>query len=46
MKISHRIGSQTMNNALENVFRSFLNQFYVRTRFVPDEVIMPVESGG
>ena len=34
----------TMNNALENVFRSFLNQFYVRTRFVPDEVIMPVES--
>lgn len=34
----------TMNNALDNVFRSFLNQFYVRTRFVPDEVIMPVES--
>jgi excinuclease ABC subunit C len=34
----------TMNNALDNVFRSFLNQFYVRTRFIPDEVILPVES--
>jgi len=34
----------TMNNSLDNIFRSFLNQFYVQTRFIPDEVIMPVES--
>ena len=34
----------TMNNSLNNIFRSFLNQFYVQTRFIPDEVIMPVES--
>ena len=34
----------TMNNSLNNIFRSFLNQFYVQTRFIPDEVIIPVES--
>ena len=34
----------TMNNSLSNIFRSFLNQFYVQTRFIPDEIIMPVES--
>ncbi len=34
----------TMNNTLSNVFCSFLNQFYARTRFIPDEVVMPVES--
>jgi excinuclease ABC subunit C len=34
----------TMNNSLNNIFRSFLNQFYVQTRFIPDEVIMPVEN--
>lgn len=34
----------TMNNTLDNVFRSFINQFYGRTRFIPDEVVMPVES--
>jgi excinuclease ABC subunit C len=34
----------TMNESLDNVFRSFLNQFYVQSRFIPDEVIMPVES--
>ncbi|MCP4268342.1 MAG: excinuclease ABC subunit UvrC [Candidatus Brocadiaceae bacterium] len=34
----------TMNNALDNVFSSFLNQFYGHTRFIPDEVVIPVES--
>jgi excinuclease ABC subunit C len=34
----------TMNNTLDNVFRSFINQFYGHTRFIPDEVVMPVES--
>ncbi len=34
----------TMNNTLDNVFRSFLNQFYGHTRFIPDEVVMPVEN--
>ncbi|MGR3294049.1 MAG: excinuclease ABC subunit UvrC [Candidatus Scalindua sp.] len=34
----------TINNTLSNVFCSFLNQFYVRTRFIPDEVVIPVES--
>ncbi len=34
----------TMNNTLNNVFRSFINQFYGYTRFIPDEVVMPVES--
>ncbi|MGR3175034.1 MAG: excinuclease ABC subunit UvrC [Candidatus Scalindua sp.] len=34
----------TMNNTLNNVFRSFINQFYGHTRFIPDEVVMPVEN--
>ena len=34
----------TINNTLSNVFCSFLNQFYIQTRFIPDEVMMPVES--
>ncbi len=34
----------TMNNTLDNVFRSFLNQFYGHTRFIPDEVVMPAEN--
>ena len=34
----------TINNTMVNVFCSFLNQFYGHTRFVPDEVVMPVES--
>ncbi len=34
----------TINNTFSNVFCSFLNQFYVQTRFIPDEVVMPVES--
>lgn len=34
----------TMNNTLKDVFRSFLNQFYGHTRFIPDEVVIPVES--
>ena len=34
----------TMNNTLDNVFCSFINQFYGHTRFIPDEVVMPVES--
>jgi excinuclease ABC, C subunit len=34
----------TINNTLSNVFCSFLNQFYIRTRFIPDEILMPVES--
>ena len=33
-----------INNTLSNVFCSFINQFYVQTRFIPDEVVMPVES--
>jgi len=33
-----------MNNTLNNVFCSFINQFYGHTRFIPDEVVMPVES--
>ncbi len=34
-----------INNTLSNVFCSFVNQFYVQTRFIPDEIVMPVESG-
>jgi len=34
----------TIKNRLSNVFRSFLNQFYIQTRFIPDEVVIPVES--
>lgn len=34
----------TMNNTPDNVFRSFLNQFYIHTRFIPDEVVMPVDN--
>jgi excinuclease ABC subunit C len=34
----------TINNTLSNVFCSFVNQFYVQTRFIPDEIVMPVES--
>ncbi len=34
----------TMNNTLDNVFCSFINQFYGHTRFIPDEVVLPVES--
>jgi excinuclease ABC subunit C len=33
-----------INNTLSNVFCSFLNQFYVQARFIPDEIVMPVES--
>lgn len=32
------------HNAIEEIFRSFLNQFYSQTRFVPAEIIIPVES--
>ena len=32
------------HNTVEEVFRSFLNQFYSQTRFIPSEVIIPVES--
>jgi len=28
----------------ESIFGSFLNQFYTATRFIPDEVLLPVES--
>jgi excinuclease ABC subunit C len=28
----------------EGIFGSFLNQFYTATRFIPDEVLLPVES--
>ena len=31
-------------NTVEEIFRSFLNQFYSQTRFIPSEVIIPVES--
>jgi excinuclease ABC subunit C len=34
----------TIDNTLNDIFRSFLNQFYGHTRFIPDEVIIPVES--
>ncbi|GAX59730.1 excinuclease ABC subunit C [Candidatus Scalindua japonica] len=34
----------TINDTLSNVFCSFLKQFYIRTRFIPDEILMPVES--
>ncbi|MBM4054634.1 MAG: excinuclease ABC subunit UvrC [Planctomycetes bacterium] len=32
------------HTTLEEVFRSFLNQFYSQTRFIPSEVIIPVNS--
>ncbi|MCF6150026.1 MAG: excinuclease ABC subunit UvrC [Candidatus Kuenenia sp.] len=32
------------HNTTEEVFRSFLNQFYSQTRFIPSEVIIPVDS--
>jgi excinuclease ABC subunit C len=34
----------TVDNTPNDIFRSFLNQFYGHTRFIPDEVIIPVES--
>lgn len=34
----------TNHTAVEEVFRSFLNQFYSQTRFIPSEVIIPLES--
>lgn len=34
----------TNYNAMEEVFRSFLSQFYSQTRFIPAEIIIPVES--
>ena len=34
----------TNHSTIEEVFRSFLNQFYSQTRFIPFEVIIPVES--
>lgn len=34
----------TNYNTVEDVFRSFLNQFYSQTRFIPSEVIIPVVS--
>jgi excinuclease ABC subunit C len=34
----------TIDNIPNDIFRSFLNQFYGHTRFIPDEVIIPVES--
>jgi excinuclease ABC subunit C len=34
----------TIDNTQNDIFRSFLNQFYGHTRFIPDEVIIPVES--
>ncbi|MFQ5963778.1 MAG: excinuclease ABC subunit UvrC [Candidatus Scalinduaceae bacterium] len=34
----------TIDNTPNDIFRSFLNQFYGHTRFIPDEVIIPVES--
>ena len=34
----------TNHNTIEEVFRSFLNQFYSQTRFIPSEVIIPVQS--
>lgn len=32
------------HTTIEEVFRSFLNQFYSQTRFIPSEVIIPVNS--
>lgn len=34
----------TRFNTVDEVFRSFLNQFYNQTRFIPSEVIIPIES--
>ncbi|HHT9136228.1 MAG TPA: excinuclease ABC subunit UvrC [Candidatus Wunengus sp. YC60] len=34
----------TNHTTVEEVFRSFLNQFYSQKRFIPSEVIIPVES--
>ncbi|CAG1021723.1 partial UvrABC system protein C, partial [Patescibacteria group bacterium] len=34
----------TNHNTIEEIFRSFLNQFYSQTRFIPAELIIPVES--
>lgn len=34
----------TIDNTPADIFRSFLNQFYGHTRFIPDEVVIPVES--
>jgi len=34
----------TKNNTPGDIFRSFLNQFYGHTRFIPDEVIIPTKS--
>lgn len=34
----------TNHSTIEEVFRSFLNQFYSQTRFIPSEVIIPVQS--
>lgn len=34
----------TNHNTIEEMFRSFLNQFYSQTRFIPSEVIIPVQS--
>ncbi|MCF6159340.1 MAG: excinuclease ABC subunit UvrC [wastewater metagenome] len=34
----------TKHNTVNEVFRSFLNQFYTLTRFIPSEVIIPLES--
>ncbi len=34
----------TLNNSRDEIFRSFLNQFYGQTRFIPDEVVVPIES--
>lgn len=34
----------TKYNTIDEVFRSFLNQFYGQTRFIPSEVIIPIVS--
>ncbi len=34
----------TNHNTIDEVFRSFLNQFYGQTRFIPSEIIIPIES--
>lgn len=34
----------TKYNMIDEVFRSFLNQFYSQTRFIPSEIIIPVGS--
>jgi len=31
-------------NTIEETFRSFLNQFYNQTRFIPSEIIIPIQS--